>query len=109
MAIIGDLRPFFGEFAHLLRSIKETLCKSNSSTTQIVTAGTTGPIPAGFRSITITQTSANPNTVTITLPNATIYTLTELGQSFTNTASGNNTLPAYIIGGTGTFKWYAIK
>jgi len=136
MALIGDLKPYFGEFALRLRTISQSLCKlaaasgttpnviitnpvtnpvnvtivpSVPPTTQITSAGVSGPIPAGFKSISILKTSANTDTVIITLSDASTFEMTEPGEIFVDAATAEQLLPTYGISGTGTFKWHGIK
>jgi hypothetical protein len=137
MALIGDLKPFFGEFGRLLRQIAQSTCKlaaessgggtnvvvtnpitnpvnvtivaANPPVTQITSAGTTSPIPAGFKSVSLVKTSSNADSVTITLSDASTYVMTEQGEVFTDGATDGALLPAYTISGTGTYKWHGIK
>lgn len=102
MAVIGELRPFFGEIARLLRQIAGSTCSGTATTT----AGT-GSIPAGFKSVSIVKTSSNLDTVTLTLSDTSVYTMVELGEVFVDASNG--TLPAYTKGGAGTIKWHGIK
>lgn len=108
MALIGDLKPFFGEISRLLRSIAQSLCKEVVVTPQIVSAGTAS-VPAGYRLVTFTKTSSSADTVIITLPDATTYTLTQLGQTITIPATANHTLPAFTVSGAGTVQWIGLK
>lgn len=108
MALIGDLKPYFGEISRLLRSIAQSLCKEVATTTQTVSAGTAS-VPAGFRSVTFTKTSPNTDTVIITLPDATTYTLTQLGETITIPTTANHTLPAFTVSGVGTVQWIGLK
>lgn len=75
---------------------------------QTTSAGT-GTIPAGFKSISIVKTSTNIDSVTITLSDSSVYTMTEQGEVFVDAASEGNTLPTYIIAGAGIIKWHGVK
>ena len=108
MALIGDLKPYFGEISRLLRSIANALCRQITPIQQTTSAGT-GSIPAGFKSVAIAKTSSNADTVTLTLSDGSVYTMTELGEIFVDSASVSSFLPAYTKGGAGTIKWHGVN
>lgn len=105
MAVIGELKPFFGEIARLLRTLVNNTCAASAPA--ITTAGT-GSIPAGLRSVAIVKTSSNADSVTITLSDGSTYTMTEQGEVFGDNAVVGGVLPAYTISGAGTIKWHGI-
>lgn len=106
----GDLKPTLEHTIKLLKDIERHLkCSSCGGTDNITTGGTTGPIPAGMKTVTIVKTSTAANSVIIGLSDATTYTLTEQWESFTETAPVGGVLPAYTFGGAGSFKWHGIK
>lgn len=104
----GDLRGPLDKQIQLLKSIERALtcatCRDN-----ITLAGTTGPIPAGLKSFVLVKTSSNSDTVVITLSDGSTYTLTEQGETFSDSLDGAGKLPEYQISGAGTFKWHGIK
>jgi hypothetical protein len=100
MALYSEFRPVLSEIARYLRF----LIGGNN-----ITSAGTGSIPAGFKSISIIKTSTNADSVTLTLLDGTVYTMTELGEGFSDSASAGSLLPPYTKGGAGTIKWHGIK
>jgi hypothetical protein len=100
----GDLEPFFGEANRLLRQIKQSLCLLTEGGALTTTAGTTSPIPAGLKTVTIVDVTGS---VVITLSDASTYTLSTTGEQFTQSAGIGGKLPAFTV--TGSFKWYGTK
>lgn len=131
--ILGDLQPLFGEANRLLRQINNSLCNSGGAASSVlvtnptsnpvnvtivpaggapipqITSAGIGTIPAGFKSISIVKTSTNADSVTITLSDASVFTMTEQGEVFVDSATDGNLLPTYIIGGAGIIKWHGVK
>lgn len=101
-----DFFQIKGHLEAILKYLKaidrNTLCSACVGT-NLSTAGT-GDIPAGLNSFTITKTSSDSDTVTITLPDGSIYILNNPGETFSESSAKE--LPAYNIAGPGTWKWY---
>lgn len=95
----GNLRPSMDKLISLLKRIEH-----NTETKEFSTSAGTGNIPAGFKSVSITNNHATDD-VTITLSDASTYVL-KVGETFTDVAKGK--LPAYTIAG-GSHKWHGIK
>lgn len=87
----------------------EVTVTPTTPTVAITSAGTTSPIPAGFKSIAIVKTSVSTDSFVIAMSDASTYTMTLQGEVFGDSAGDNQTLPAYTITGTGTYKWHGIK
>lgn len=108
MANYGDFR---GVLEAILVKLKQISHYTNpSECCAAITSGGTGAlIPAGFNSISITQTSAGA--VNVTLSDGSVFPLTASGQVFTQVAGPGKFLPAYTISTTdgATWKWAAIK
>lgn len=102
----GDFKPIFGEIARYLRTLVTLAHRQNETP---ITSSGTGTIPAGFKSISIVKTSSNADSVTITLSDTSVYTMTESGETFSDSATGSGALPAYTKGGAGTIKWHGLK
>ncbi len=85
-------------------------CEKCKTLAPAVTTAGTGDIPAGMKSFSIIKTSS-AGTVTITMSDATTYVLTELGESFIESANEGASLPDYAVvgAGGGTFKWHGIQ
>lgn len=75
----------------------------------ITTGGSNTNVPSGLRSVAIVKTSANTDTVTITLSDGSTYEMKEGGEIFADSADEGRRLPDYIIAGPGTWKWHGIK
>jgi hypothetical protein len=102
MAAFGEFKPVLGEIARYLRMLATRPCCK-----PVTTAGV-GSIPEGLRSVTITKTSANTDTTTITLSDASTYALTAQGEVYTIHGINDGVLPKFTIAG-GTWKWYGVK
>jgi hypothetical protein len=100
MALFSEFRPVLSEIARYLRLLSNNVCKTLSPT-----AGTSGSITTGYTCIKIIKTNGI-GTVTITLPDTTVYSLTSLGDDF---SVCGGTLGAFSIssGDGGTWQWYA--
>jgi hypothetical protein len=101
MALFVEFKPILGEIAKYLRILATRDCCN------IPVAGTSS-VPAGLKTVSITKTSPNTDTVTITFPDGVTYDMTQPGEVFTHSADGGR-LPAYTVSGTGTVKWHGIK
>jgi len=104
----GDIRDTLNKMISLLKGIeRHTRCETCSATVT-TSAGANSSIPAGFRSVRVTQTSST-GTVAITMSDATTYTLNAQNEVFEIPIGG--VLPAITItaGSGGTWKWVAIK
>jgi hypothetical protein len=89
--------------------VNVVIVSPTTPTTQITSAGTTSPIPAGFKSISIVKTSAVGDLVTIAMSDASSYSMSLQGEVFSDSATPEQLLPAYVMTGAGTFKWHGIK
>lgn len=98
----GDIRDTLNTMIKYLKEISRNT-DNNACCTADVSAGSGTSIPAGFRYVSITQTAGG--TVTITMPNGTVYTLSSAGQSFTLQAPIFKNLPAFTIAATGGATW----
>lgn len=93
------------EALNLLKIIADKDC----SPAKVSTGAGVGSIPAGYKSVAITKTSPNTDSVIITLSDGSTYTMTEQGEYFADGTDPGQRLPAYPISGTGTIKWHGIK
>lgn len=104
----GDFKAVMGTVIAYLKEIARNT-NDNACCTANVTGGADSSVPAGFRSVTITQTAAGA--VTITFPNGTTYTLSAVGQSLPLEGTIFQTLPALTItaGGGATWEWVGMN
>jgi hypothetical protein len=104
----GDFRPKADHFITLLKEIARNT-NNNACCTATTSAGTGTSVPAGFRSVTITQSGAG--TVVITMTDGSVYTLSAAGQQYIVTSPIFQSLPAFAISSTGgaSWQWSAIS
>lgn len=105
----GDIRGTLDKMISLLKQIAihtndSGCCAANTS------AGTNTPIPAGFSSVAIVQTTTTGG-VAITMSDSSVFSLEVQGETFVDAAGPGKSLPAYPIAATGggQWKWHGIK
>lgn len=98
----GDFKPVMGTVIQHLKQIERNT-NNNACCTASTSAGTDTSVPAGFRSVTITQTVAGM--VVITMSDGTTYTLSGVGQSLPITAPVFQSLPAFPVSASGGGAW----
>jgi hypothetical protein len=114
MANFGDFRGSYDKMISLLKQIARSLqciaCENTGTLTAQTSSAGTGDIDAGFKSIAIVKTN-DTGTVTITLSDSSVYTLTEEGEGFSDASSPGFSLPAYDISSAdgGTWKWHGLS
>jgi hypothetical protein len=101
----GDLRPLLERIIADIQGIRRNTNNAGCCVADTSASGSTS-IPAGFGSVSIVLLSG---TATITLSDGSTYPLTTTGEVFTDVAPNGDSLPAYTITGSGTWKWHGIK
>jgi hypothetical protein len=101
----GDIVPHIKEAISYLKGI-EKFVDPNACCVAGTSAGTAS-VPAGFASVSIAQVGAG--NVVITMSDGSTYTMTTAGEVLVQSAPDGQSLPAYNISGTATWKWSAIK
>lgn len=114
MANFGDFKGSLDFIISLLKRIdRHTECMACAATGNLgaeavvnnTLAGTNTSVPAGLQSVIITALTTSP---VITMSDASTYTLTTVGETFSLSASPGSVLPAFSIAG-GTWKWRGIS
>ena len=101
----GDIKPTLNEIIARLKEIARNT-NNNACCTAVTSSGVNTSVPAGFGSVSIVLTSGSIN---VTMSDGTVYPMTTVGESLIQSASPVEALPSYVISGTGTWKWVAIK
>ena len=101
----GDFKAVMGTVIAYLKEIARNT-NDNACCQAITSAGVNTSIPAGFGSVSIILVSGS---IDIVMSDGSIYPMTVIGESLLQSGSVIEKLPAYIITGTGTWKWSAVN